>query len=194
MRLAGYDGREVARVIREMREEAHAIVRQAAPEGAVAETVTVDMRYVGQGHEVVVTLPPQALDAGGREVLAAAFERTYAALYGRSIPDLDVEILTWTLLVSEAKQPPARAPALNGGHPAQAVGRRRMFDPASGDYGEVPVYARSDLKPGARLSGPAVIVEDETTTVVAAAFDAHINALGYIVMEQRSAAGAGSPS
>lgn len=194
MRLAAYDGRAVARVIQEMREEAHAIVRQAAPQGTFTETATVDMRYVGQGHEVVVTLPPQALDHGGREVLAAAFDRTYAALYGRAIPGLDVEILTWTLLVSELTQPPARAPAQSSGHPAQAAGRRRMFDPATGDYGEAAVYDRSALKPGARVRGPAVIVEDETTTVVTASFDAHINALGYIVMEQRAEPGARSSS
>jgi N-methylhydantoinase A len=185
MRLAAYDGRAVAGVLAEMREEARAVVRQAAPDGDFGETATVDMRYLGQGHEVVVTLPPAALDSGGREALAAAFERTYAHLYGRVIPGLDVEILTWTLLVAERKPPPARAAEVSGGHPARPAGRRRLFDPASGDYADVAVYHRSELTPGARLSGPAVIVEDETTTIVAAGFDAEVNALGYIVMEQR---------
>jgi N-methylhydantoinase A len=38
------------------------------------------------------------------------------------------------------------------------------------------------LTPGARIQGPAIIVEDETTTLVTNGFDAVINALGQIVM------------
>ncbi|MFI5400322.1 MAG: hydantoinase/oxoprolinase family protein, partial [SAR324 cluster bacterium] len=52
MRLDAYDREAAAQVLRGMREEAHAIVRQAAPRGELTETATVDMRYVGQGHEV----------------------------------------------------------------------------------------------------------------------------------------------
>ena len=194
MRLAAYDGAAVAELFAQMREEALAVVRQAAPRGDVTETATVDMRYIGQGHEVVVTLPPQALHSGGREALAAAFQRTYSALYGRSIPGLDVEILTWTLIVAERLPPPPRAPAPAGTRAARAAGRRRMFDPATGDYGEVAVYDRSGLEPGATLAGPALIVEDETATVVGAAFDVTVNALGYLVLERRgSSSGSDSP-
>jgi N-methylhydantoinase A len=49
----------------------------------------------------------------------------------------------------------------------------------------VPVYWRPDLAPGVRISGPAVIAEDETTTFVTAAFDAAINTRGCIVLERR---------
>ena len=57
-----------------------------------------------------------------------------------------------------------------------------MFDPEAGDFIDVPVYGRADLAPGARIHGPALIVEDQTTTVVASGFDAHVNGFGYIVM------------
>jgi N-methylhydantoinase A len=190
LRLDAYDAATVKAVLREMRDEAYAIVRQAAPQGDLVETAMVDMRYIGQGHEVVVALPPQALDTAGKDALQAAFERTYAALYGRSIPGLTVEILTWTLIVSERKELPPRAPTLDGGKPAVSNGRRLLFDPETGDSREVPVYHRSQLPPGTRIPGPAVIVEDETTTIVGDGFDAAINALGYIVMERRADPGA----
>ena len=48
----------------------------------------------------------------------------------------------------------------------------------------MPVYERCRLAPGMRIDGPAVIVEDETTTLVPASFGAEINASGYIVMER----------
>ena len=57
---------------------------------------------------------------------------------------------------------------------------------------EVPVYWRPDLAPGARLTGPAVIAEDETTTFVTAAFDAAINAQGCIVLDRREFSEQGS--
>jgi N-methylhydantoinase A len=184
MRLDAYDREAVSRVIRDMREEAHAIVRDALPQGPLVETATADMRYIGQGHEVVVALPPQALDLDGRAALQTAFERTYSTLYGRTIPGLTVEILTWTLIVSEQKEAPVPAQATAGTKKARTSGVRRLFNPETGDYRDVPVYNRQDLEPGTGLSGPAVIIEDETTTVVSDGFDAAINSLGYIVMER----------
>ena len=60
------------------------------------------------------------------------------------------------------------------------------FDPETGEFVEVAIYDRSALKPGAALTGPAVIVEDETSTVVGRNFDARIDALGYIELARRS--------
>ena len=59
-----------------------------------------------------------------------------------------------------------------------------MFDPGSGNFLEALVFYRTDLKPGARIEGPALIVEDETTTVVAPTFEATVNAVGYLILEQ----------
>ena len=47
-----------------------------------------------------------------------------------------------------------------------------------------PVYWRFDMKPGATFRGPAIIAEDETSTIVGANFKAKINSLGYIILEQ----------
>ena len=49
----------------------------------------------------------------------------------------------------------------------------------------MPVYRRDDLQPGVRISGPALIVEDQTTTVVTTAFDAAVNPLGYLLLTRR---------
>ena len=63
--------------------------------------------------------------------------------------------------------------------------RRPVFDPASGEFLDVPIYWRPDLAPGARISGPAVIAEDETSTVVSPLFDARIDRFGYIELTRR---------
>ena len=58
------------------------------------ETRTGFMRYRGQGHEVAVPLPDGMLDPAA---LRAAFDATYARVYGRVIPRLEIEAVTWTL-------------------------------------------------------------------------------------------------
>jgi N-methylhydantoinase A len=61
-----------------------------------------------------------------------------------------------------------------------------VLDPASGRRELAAVHERASLKPGMSLDGPALIVEDGTTTVVQQGFSARINALGQIVLEDRA--------
>jgi N-methylhydantoinase A len=63
-----------------------------------------------------------------------------------------------------------------------------VFDAVSGQNVMTPVYSRTSLVSGATLVGPAIIVEDETSTLVTAGFDAAINSLGQIVLTKKGAA------
>ena len=128
--------------------------------------------------------PLQAADA---QALREAYERDYAALFERHIPNAAIEILSWSVQVStEARRPPIQgeAPAVAAPQP---VGRRAVFDGRSGRSTEVPVYRREALPPGSRFAGPAIVAEDETSTYVSASFAAHIDASGCIVMDRKDA-------
>ena len=173
-----------------MRDEALGVVEAGAGGRPLVETRTAFMRYVGQGHEVGVELPIRIetprLGADAAEVLLAAFEREYHRLYERTIPNLDVEILTWVLLVStETDDSTTVTTQPEPAEPPQPIGQRHMVDAASGAQLIAPVYARETLKPGMQLAGPAVIVEQDTTTVVSGRFHARIHPLGYIILEQQ---------
>ena len=63
-------------------------------------------------------------------------------------------------------------------------GRRSLFNTHRADFEDVPVYARDSLTPGMRLTGPAVVCESQTSTVVARGFDARIDGQGYIILER----------
>jgi N-methylhydantoinase A len=146
------------------------------------------MRYRGQGHEINVPLPVRTYrDADGAELLAA-FEEAYRRLYSRIIPGVEVEVLSWVLLLSgpvpEADAEPPVLPAPSQPIPAR---RRAVFDADSADFFEVAIYERAALLPGAVIPGPAVIVEDETSTVVSRHFDARIDTFGYIELTRRAA-------
>ncbi len=67
-------------------------------------------------------------------------------------------------------------------------GSRNLFDHDRGRFANVSTYRRDKLSAGARISGPAVIVEDETSTVVGAPFVATIDGHGYIIMTRRKGA------
>jgi N-methylhydantoinase A len=145
------------------------------------------MRYVGQGHEIVVPLPARDLVAGDAALLREAFQREYVALFSRTIPHAEVEILTWSLMVStEPERAAVTASAVAAVDAPVEHGRCRLFDPETGSFIGAPVYWRPDLALGARFSGRAVIAEDETTTFVTPAFDGAVNARGCIVLERRS--------
>src|SRR5262249_36788440 len=160
----------------------------AEPEAALAETRTADMRYRGQGHEITVALPLGAFDASAGQKLSALFAEAYAATFGRVIPGLEVEIMNWTLRLAAARPPPPPRPGppTPPDRPARPRGRRAIFSPAELTMQDVAVYHRAALGGGHVVPGPAVIAEEETTTVVPAGFVARINPLGSIVLERQS--------
>ena len=167
----------------EMRDEAEHIVAEAAPEAELIETRTADMRYRGQGHEIMVDLPPGPYDSSILEMLATLFDTAYTATYSRRIPGLDVEVMNWTLRLSAAVEDPIPCPPAPAASTPEPVGTRDLFDPDTGQLSPAPVYHRDTLSPGDEIVGPAVIAEDETTTIVLAGFTARLNAVGYIVLQ-----------
>ena len=184
-RLSDLDIDTVNGALAEMQAEAYAIVKPAAVGAEFAEERTAYMRYLGQGHEITVALPTRPLAPADVADLQAGFDAAYTRLYGRTIPNLDVEVLSWTLTVKSVVPEPELAPEA-AARPAPAPrGRREIFDSATEKTVEAPIYARADLEPGCKIEGPALIVEDQTTTVVSSSFEAGVNSLGYIVLTRK---------
>jgi N-methylhydantoinase A len=186
MRLREFDAGQANALLDAMQAEALAVVRSGAPDATLEEKRVAFMRYKGQGHEIVVPLPNRQLTAADTAMLKQVYDREYQALYGRTIPDADIEVLTWAMTIgtSEATQEPVAVPAAMAA-PAPS-GRRPVFDPPSQTFHDIPQYRRSDLSPGMRVAGPAIIAEDETSTFVSASFGARIDASGFIVLERNS--------
>ncbi|MBY0317649.1 MAG: hydantoinase/oxoprolinase family protein [Reyranella sp.] len=179
-----FDPAYVNKLFAEMRAEAEAVVKAGAPDAKLIETRTADMRYRGQGHEITVNMPRGAFDAGSREKLIKLYEDGYAATFGRTIPGLDVEIMNWTLRLAAEQPDQPKAPPQPADKPAAPRSSRAVYDPAAQDMKDVQVYHRADLSIGSLVPGPAVIAEDETTTIVPKSFAARINPIGAILMEK----------
>ena len=99
-RLDGFDPDAANALLAAMRAEAEAIVRRGEPEAELTETRSAFMRYRGQGHEIAVRLPARPYRAEDAAVLLAAFEEAYRGLYSRVIPGVEIEVLSWVLLLS----------------------------------------------------------------------------------------------
>ena len=187
-RLDAFDAAGANALLATMRAEAEAIVRRGEPKAPLTETRSAFMRYRGQGHEIAVPVPARDYREEDAGELLAAFETAYRRLYSRIIPGVEVEVLSWVLLLSgpvpaDATAPPPAPPR----YTPQPARRRAVFDADIADFVDVPIYERAALVPGAFISGPAVIVEDETSTLVSPAFDARIDAYGYIELTRRTA-------
>jgi N-methylhydantoinase A len=187
-RLDQFDAAAANALFAAMRAEAEAIVRRGAGDQPLAETRSAFMRYRGQGHEIAVPLPTRPYRDDDAVPFRDAFESEYRRLYSRVIPGVEVEILSWVLLLSArvSAETGIGAPAAESYSPAPAS-LRPVFDPETGEFIEVAIHERGNLKPGALIPGPAVITEDETSTVVSRTFDARLDTFGYIELVRRGA-------
>ncbi|HET8743313.1 MAG TPA: hydantoinase/oxoprolinase family protein [Gaiella sp.] len=163
--LDGADLERVNGLLAEMEEDGATLLAQS---GVAASDVMheryAEMRYVGQGHEVRVLLPPDELRE--TEALVERFEREYAQLYGRRGPDVPVEAINWRVVSSGPRPELELAAAALEESSRPAHGSRPAYFPALGGYVETPVLDRYALRPGESFPGPAIVEERESTLVV----------------------------
>jgi N-methylhydantoinase A len=168
-RLDDLDWARIEQLLAEMEREGQALLAESgAPIAAIAHQRLVEMRYVGQGHEVRVPLPAGRLGPERIAELRAAFEAEYQRLYGRLGPPVPLEAITWRVVSSGPR--PALRLLVQGDATGEAArarkGARRAYFSELGGMVETPVYDRYRLGPGAAFDGPAIVEERESTLIV----------------------------
>jgi len=154
-------------VLAELTDEALSFVRQGTDEDVEVER-QVSMRYVGQGWEIPVTLDDGIVfDELAAELLTSKFTKAYEGFFGRAIDDLTIEAVSWSVRVSSVLPPRDRVELNATGEPAGLTpATRDAYDAAIGDRVATAVLNRSELAIGAKINGPAIIAESQTTTVL----------------------------
>jgi N-methylhydantoinase A len=188
MRLSTFDAVTANALIGAMQQEAGAHARAAAGDRPVTVRASAFMRYAGQGHEITVALPDRKIEPADAATFRADFEREYTRLFARHIPNAEIEIMSWVVLATTDTEPPARLAAAAPRAAPKPAGERTVFDSGLGRSITVPVYERASLAPGAALKGPALIVEDGTSTYVSPRFDLSIDAGAALVLTAKPAA------
>ncbi len=173
---------EINALLEQTEREARAIVEPGAPGLALRVRRTAFMRYAGQGHEIEIDIPAGDLSAASFETLVAAFEAEYIRMFGRIVPDMQLEIMNWSVVVASEAPATRRVVDLQQSRRAQPVGERMLVLGQQERRMTAAVYRREQLVPGDTLAGPALIVEPQTTTWVSPAFGAEIDAAGNILL------------
>jgi N-methylhydantoinase A len=163
-------------------------VSAAAGDETASTKLVAFMRYSGQGWEIPVTLTHRRFTASDAQVIEAAFNDAYRGLFGRTIDGLGIEITNWSLTAATNLQPTAKVVRVAAETIAPVLKQRRFFDAALRRMVEAVEVRRADLLPGAGVAGPAVIVEDETSTIVTASFEAIGQSDGSILLRRKDSA------
>ena len=144
--------------------------------------IQLDLRYVGQEFTLSVTVTLAQLKKGDRQQIRTAFDELYEHRYAHHSPEEPVEIINVRLSVM-GKKPKLNFPKLGAGGKAKPARSRKVcFTAASGQI-DCPVYERADLGAGASFSGPALIQEHGTTTVMFAGDECTVAPTGELIIK-----------
>lgn len=162
--------------------EALEVVRQGNATSPVVTRRTAYMRYHGQGHELEIALPDRAMRPSDVIHLTQAFEKAYARQFSRPVPGMQIEILNWSVHIStQSEQIPDPRPEPDA-RVIDCAETRQIYCDVDGLQTQASFVYRNSLAPGDRLYGPALVVEPQTTTFVAADFTLNVDASGNLIL------------
>jgi N-methylhydantoinase A len=144
-----------------------------------------DMRYVGQEHAVAVRMPAQVGDESARAEIKRLFDEAHELRYSHSAPEESADIVSLRVSAIGRLVKP-QFPEIPGGEkdpPANARrGVRNVIFEGAGAV-EATVFDRANLLQGNVITGPAIIEETASTTVVEPGDTVTVNKFGHLVME-----------
>ncbi len=185
-RFSTFDVVAVNDLLADMSAEAEAAVAKGSFGAETVETRIAYMRYVGQGHEIAVPLPNGALGQEDVATIRERYDAEYARLFDRPVPGSDVEVMSYTVVVTTIVPDVHKLPRPDSLFigPATPARTQMVRDTATGAVSEWAIYDRVALGNWASVRGPAIIAEDETSTLIGSGWSATVNGLGYLDLQR----------
>lgn len=181
--MDSFDAKTVNDLFDRMQAEAERVIRLGDAEGEIKVTRTAFMRYRGQGHEIDIELPDRPLTREDSALFSDLFSKRYTELFGRTIPGLGHEVMTWRLSAEVPVAKPEKVSISPDTGIADPETTRDVFDPEIMQHIPHGIFPRETLKPGQVVPGPAIITEDETSTLVNRHYNARMLSSGYLSLE-----------
>jgi N-methylhydantoinase A len=187
-RFSRFDVDAVNALLLDMRAEAETVVAAGSFGAPSRETRIAYMRYVGQGHEIPVPMPSHRLLNADVADLRAAYDTEYSRFYDRPVPGSDVEIMSFAVIVATVPEalPDTEMPD-DPAMPDLPARTQAVRDTATGLVAQWEIHERIAMGQGRRLLGPAIITEDETSTLVSPGWTATLNAQNCIELTHEAA-------
>jgi N-methylhydantoinase A len=173
---------QIEALFQELEAEGAAILQQAGQPRRVEFERTLMMRFVGQGAETDLPIERRPFQRWSKALIRQRFDAVYQKLYGRTYPENTVEFVTFKVRASLPERPFRLPPlARRKGKMAECVkGRRPAFSLLKKKFVPFTVYDRLKFYPGARMAGPAIIEEKESTIVIGEDARARVDEYGFV--------------
>ena len=143
---------------------------------------SIDIRYSGQNWELEVPLPsseiaPEAI-AGAR----AAFDAEHERQFGWYFPESHFELVNFRVIAIQTRSNVTLPPISGGSMPDPIKLSKVYFDETRGRV-ETAIYRRSNLHAENEFMGPAIVVEDVSTTLVPPGWSARVEDHGHLILK-----------
>jgi N-methylhydantoinase A len=179
--FASADFARLEALFRSLEADGERTLRRAGADGPIEFARSVEARFIGQGSETSLALPPgdfASMDAAG---LRRRFDETYARLYGRTYPESPVEFVNFCVRASLPVKLLSLPRISVRGKAADAIkGKRQAYCAIAKDFIAYTVYDRYKLPSGAEIAGPAIVEERESTVIVGAGAAARVDQYGFL--------------
>ena len=183
MLLNKFNFEKVNNLLASMRNEAENIIQKNSDKTEFSEERFAFMRYAGQGHEIKVPIDNEILSNEDVKKIKSSFEANYEKLYSRTLPNADIEILTWSLSLSIVGENSNEYLELDTYKTIKENSIIDFCDYQSGEKIKIPNYDRTELNPGDLIQGQCVITEAQTTIVVSNNFNTKVLSNNFLQME-----------
>jgi len=179
--FASADFARLEALFRELEADGERTLRKTGAEGDVHFARSVEARFIGQGSETSLPIPPGDFAMLDPAELRHRFDETYTRLYGRTYPESPVEFVNFCVRASLPVKELALPKLTIAGRPGDAVkGERRAYSGGARAYVTHAVYDRYRLPAGAEIEGPAIFEERESTVIVDAGARARVDDYGFL--------------
>lgn len=186
MRLDQCDISDINSTLDELSASAASVIKESGSELETQWERRAFMRYHGQGWEIPIDLPEGPYTESDRELFSERFKTAYTQFFGRPIDGLPIEIISWTVKASSPLPPVTKIPALQAQSDIESQVKRPLFDAALGEFVEAQICERETLAPGQKITGPAIVVERETSTIVTSGFDVIVQQDGSLLVQSKT--------
>lgn len=163
--------------------------RRAVRGTGVAETDIVlqplaDLRYLGQAYELRIELPALALDRAALDETARRFHEEHKRRYAYDMRERGIEAVSLKVTATGRIAGPAQQPLRAAGGAPRPKGRRAVHFRGIGRI-DCPVYERADLALDHALSGPAIVEQKDSTTMVPVNWRLAVDPHGHLLLARQ---------
>ena len=182
--LGAVDFRQLEHTVAEMTTESESALRR---QKGVEHQIHLDLRYVGQEFTLSVPVAPKQIKSADRRAIRAAFDRLYDLRYAHHSPEEPVEIVN-IRLAAIGKRPKMKFPRVAARRKTAPSRKVEAYLGGAGRAVSCPVHRRDQLGAGERITGPALVREHGTTTVLFKGDVCSVAKTGELVISVRGAA------